>query len=132
MTSNQGKIDRLEKVILDLADSFKTIEDRQQDMIRHHIETSAATIIVALRKQLDEIEKSLLIIADAIKACECNKEILSLFEKHLGKLPEGIPVTPTETPKTTIPAIGTGTARDTRSPTGYIPSTISSFKYIPK
>ena len=103
--SNQGKIDRLEKVILDLADSFKTIEDRQQDVIRHHIETSAATIIAALRKHLEEIEKSLLIIADAVKACECNKEIISLFEKHLGKLPEGIPVTPTtESPKT-IPTI---------------------------
>ena len=130
MTSNQGKIDRLEKVILDLADSFKTIEDRQQDMIRHHIETSAATIIAALRKHLEEIEKSLLIMTDAIRACECNKEILALFEKHLGKLPEGVPVVlPTESPKT-IPSIGT--ARDTRSPTGHIPSTISSFTYIPK
>jgi hypothetical protein len=65
MASNQGKIDRLEKVILDLAESFKTIEDRQQDMIRNHIETSAATIIAAFRKQLEEIEKSLLIIAEA-------------------------------------------------------------------
>jgi hypothetical protein len=131
-SSNQGKIDRLEKVILDLADNFKSIEDRQQDMIRNHIETSAATIIAALRKQLDEIEKSLLIIADAIKACDCNKEILSLFEKHLGKLPEGLPVSPTEVPKT-IPALGpTGTARDTRAPTGYVPTTISSFTYIPK
>jgi hypothetical protein len=129
MASNQGKIDRLEKVILDLAESFKTIEDRQQDMIRNHIETSAATIIAAFRKQLEEIEKSLLIIAEAIKACECNKEILSLFEKHLGKLPEGIPVTPIAEPKT-IPTIGT--ARDTRSPTGFIPATISSFTYIPK
>ena len=131
MTSNQGKIDRLEKVILDLADSFKSIEDRQQDMIKNLIETSAATIIAALRKQLEEIEKSLLVIADAIRACDCNKEILSLFEKHLGKIPEGLPVFP-GTPKT-IPALEpTGTARDTRAPIGYVPTTISSFTYVPK
>jgi hypothetical protein len=92
---------------------------------------SAATIIAALRKQLEEIEKSLLVIADAIRACDCNKEILSLFEKHLGKLPEGLPVSP-RAPKT-IPALEpTGTARDTRAPTGYVPTTISSFTYIPK
>ena len=127
--SNQGKIDKLEKVILDLADSFKTIEDRQQDMIRHHIETSTATIIAALRKHLEEIEQSLLIMTEAIKACECNKEIISLFEKHLGKLPEGIPVAPTETPKT-IPTIGT--TRDNKSSTGFKPATISTFTYVPK
>jgi hypothetical protein len=119
--SNQGKIDKLEKVILDLADSFKTIEDRQQDMIRHHIETSAATIIAALRKHLEEIEQSLLIMTEAI---------ISLFEKHLGKLPEGIPVAPTtDTPKT-IPTIGT--TKDSKSPTGFKPATISSYTYIPK
>ena len=82
--SNQGKIDKLEKVILDLADSFKTIEDRQQDMIRHHIETSAATIIAALRKHLEEIEQSLLIMTEAIKACECNViKRLSLYLKNI-------------------------------------------------
>jgi len=129
--SNQGKIDRLEKVILDLADSFKSIEDRQQDVIKSHIETSAATTIAALRKHLEEIEKSLLVIADAIKACDCNKEIISLFKEYLGKIPEGLPVSP-GIPKS-IPALEpTGTARDTRAPTGYVPTTISSFTYIPK
>jgi hypothetical protein len=79
--SNQGKIDKLEKVILDLADSFKTIEDRQQDMI---IETSGATIIAALRKHLEEIEQSLLIMTEAIKACECNViKRLSLYLKNI-------------------------------------------------
>ena len=81
-------------------------------MIKHHIETSAATIIAALRKELEEIHNALLIMTDAIKACECNKEIISLFEKHLGKLSEGIPVTPTESPKT-IPTIGT--SKDNKS-----------------
>jgi hypothetical protein len=51
--------------------------------------------------------------------------------KHYYKLPEGLPVSP-GTPKT-IPALEpTGTARDTRAPTGYVPTTISSFTYIPK
>jgi len=131
MTSNQGKIDRLEKVILDLADSFKSIEDRQQDVIKSHIETSAATTIAALRKYLEEIEKSLLVIADAIKACDCNKEIITLFKEYLGKLPEGLPVSP-GTPKPIPTLEPTGTSRDTRAPTGYVPTNITSFTYIPK
>ena len=123
--SNQGKIDRLEKVIVDLADGFKTIEERQNDMIKHHIETSATTIIASLRKDLEEIHSALIIMTEAIKACECNKEIMTLF----GKLPEGNPVSPTESSKT-IPTIGT--TRDNKFPTGLKPATISSFTYIPK
>ena len=56
-------------------------------------------------------------------------KIISLFEKHLGKLLEGIPVTLTESPKT-IPTIGT--TKDNKSPTGLKPATISSFTYVPR
>ncbi|KAG6776217.1 hypothetical protein POTOM_019723 [Populus tomentosa] len=94
-----GKIDGLEKVITKLAEDFKLLEDKQITVLQRHVETSAASIIAALRKDLDEIKKSLLIMTDAInycanniKTCECNKEILAAFEKKLGSIPTAPPL----------------------------------------
>ena len=78
------------------------------------IETSAATIIAAYKKDLEEIHKSLLIIADAIKACECNKKIIKIINDRIGALPTAAPISPTQA-KLPSP---TGMARDDRSPTG--------------
>jgi len=119
-----GKIDNLEKVILKLSDDFKTLEDRQVHVLQRHIETSSATVIAAFKKELEDIHQTLLIIADAIKACECNKEIIKIFNERLGKLPESIPSS--SRPELPSP---TGMTKDGRSPTGLKPATISSFVY---
>ncbi|KAG6742031.1 hypothetical protein POTOM_055315 [Populus tomentosa] len=132
---SSGKIDGLEKVINKLAEDFKSLEDKQINVLQRHIETSAASIIAALRKDLEEIKKSLLIMTDAInycansiKACECNKEILAAFEKRLGGIPTAPPIDSSQTTKT--PNIGM--AKDDKSPTGLKPATISAFSYIPR
>nr|TKS00125.1 hypothetical protein D5086_0000186060 [Populus alba] len=130
-----GKIDGLEKVITKLAEDFKLLEDKQITVLQRHVETSAASIIAALRKDLDEIKKSLLIMTDAInycansiKACECNKEILAAFEKKLGSIPTAPPI---ESPQPTrSPTIGM--AKDDKSPSGLKPAVISAFTYIPR
>lgn len=129
---NTGKIDGLERTINKLAEDFKSLEDKQISVLQRHIETSAASIIAALKKDQEEIKQSLLIMTSAIKgcvdkisACECNKELLEAFEKRLSSVPTATPVGPT-----TIPSIGM--ARDEKSPTGLKPATISSFTYIPR
>jgi len=79
MTSREGKIDNVERIVLRLESDFKSLEEKQLSILQRHIETSAATVIAAYKKDLEEIHKSLLIIADAIKACDCNKEMISSF-----------------------------------------------------
>lgn len=127
-----GKIDSLEKVITKLAEDFKLLEDKQITVLQRHVETSAASIIAALRKDLDEIKKSLLIMTDAInycansiKACECNKEILAAFEKKLGSVPTASPIESPQPPTL-------GMAKDDKSPSGLKPAVISAFTYIPR
>jgi hypothetical protein len=128
MTSREGKIDNVEKIVLRLADDFKSLEEKQLSTLQRHIETSAATIIAAYKKDLEEIHKSLLIIADAIKACECNKKIIKIINDRIGALPTAAPISPTQA-KLPSP---TGMARDDRSPTGLSPAMVTKFVYTPR
>ena len=129
MTSSGGKIDNLEKVIIKLSEDFKSLEDKQITVLQRHIEVSAATTIAAFKKELGEIHEALILISNAIKACDCNKKVIKVFEDKLGKIPEGVLISPK--PAASLPA-PTGMARDDKSPTGLKPATISTFVYTPR
>jgi hypothetical protein len=128
MTSREGKIDNVERIVLRLESDFKSLEEKQLSILQRHIETSAATVIAAYKKDLEEIHKSLLIIADAIKACDCNKEIIKTLNDKIGTLPTTVPLSPSQA---TQPS-SIGMARDDRSLTGLSPAVVNKFVYTPR